>query len=162
MSNLPITPNPDTDLVIERVVDVPVDKVYAAWTTPDSIKQWFAPKPFETTECEIDLRPGGAFHTVMKSPDGELYPNDGCYLEIVPNERLVWTSALAPGFRPKAEEFLPFTAVLLLEAVGENQTKYTAIAIHGDAETTKRHEEMGFFDGWGQVIDQLVAHIQAG
>src|SRR5690242_2821697 len=95
-------PNPSLDLVLERVVDVPRELVWSAWTTPEHIKKWFTPAPWTTIACEIDLRPGGAFRTTMRSPEGEEFPNVGCYLEVVPNERLVWTNALGPGFRPAA------------------------------------------------------------
>jgi uncharacterized protein YndB with AHSA1/START domain len=51
-------------------------------------------------DCEIDLRPGGIFRTTMRSPEGEEFPNFGCYLEVIPNEQLIWTNALQPGYRP--------------------------------------------------------------
>ena len=150
------SPDPSRDLVLERVVDVPPSLVWAAWTQPDHLKRWFAPAPFSTPECEIDLRPGGMFRTVMRSPEGEEFDNVGCYLEVVENERLVFTSVLGPGFRPTVDGDLPFTAVISMEAAGEG-TRYTALAMHGDAETAKRHDEMGFQEGWGAALDQLVA-----
>src|SRR5207244_11313234 len=88
------------DLGRERVVPVPREQVWTAWTTPEHLKPWFTPAPWTTVDCEIDLRPGGIFRTVMRSPEGQEFPNVGCYLEIIPNEKLVWTSALAPGYRP--------------------------------------------------------------
>lgn len=157
------TLNPELDLVLERTVDVPPEKVWAAWTRPELMKQWFTPAPWKTVEVEIDLRPGGLFRTVMASPDGEVMPaGDGCILEVVENRRLVWTTALGPGYRPglpvsggKECDELQFTAVILIEPHG-NGTKYTAIAIHPDAASAKRHAEMGFHDGWGKAFDQLV------
>jgi len=152
------TPDPTLDLVLEREIDVPVELVWEAWTTPDSIKEWFCPKPWSVSSCEIDLRPGGKFNTVMRSPEGQEFPNSGCYLEVVPNQRLVFTDTLLPGFRPAPKPF--FTAALLLAPTATG-TRYTAIAIHGNEETRKQHEEMGFHEGWGSVVDQLVAHIKA-
>ena len=150
--------DPKLDLVLERDIDVPVELVWEAWTTPESIKHWFVPKPWTIVSCEIDLRPGGAFTSVMRSPDGQEFMNSGCYLDIVPKQRMVFTDTLLPGFRPSPKPF--FTAALLLEPKGSG-TRYTAIAIHGNEETRKQHEEMGFHDGWGTVVDQLVAHIKA-
>lgn len=75
-----IKPNPELDLMLERVVDVPLERIWAAWTTPELLLPWFCPLPWKTVACEIDLRPGGRFHTVMKSPEGQTFPNDGCYL----------------------------------------------------------------------------------
>jgi len=155
--------DPDLDLVIEREIDVAPELVWEAWTTPEHLKQWFCPRPWTTPEVELDVRPGGIFRTVMQSPEGERFDNTGCYLEVVPGERLVWTSALEAGFRPAGTNADPmaFTAVLLIEpsAVG---TKYTAIAMHGTKATRDQHEEMGFYDGWNAVIDQMVERIKAG
>ena len=149
--------DPKLDLVLERVVDVPRELVWAAWTQPKHLMKWFTPAPWKTIDCEIDLRPGGIFRTTMLSPEGKEFPTMGCYLEVIQNERLVWTDALHPGYRPAEKPF--FTAVLELEAEGKG-TRYIATAIHGDAATRKRHEEMGFHDGWGKALDQLVAHAK--
>lgn len=158
-------PDPKLDLLFERIIDVPPELVWMAWTTPEHLKKWFTPVPWTTVDCEIDLRPGGIFRTVMRSPEGQEFPNVGCYLEIVPNQKLVWTNALAPGYRPcKPAAAMPcdtftFTAVIALEAHG-NGTKYTALVIHGDEEGRKKHEEMGFHEGWGKALDQLVASVR--
>ena len=148
-------PDPKLDLVLERVVDVPRELVWAAWTKPEHIVHWFAPKPWTTTHCEIDLRPGGILSFTMRSPEGKDFPNIGCILEVVPKERLVWTDALLPGYRPSQKPF--FTAVIALEKQGKG-TRYTATAIHRDEAGRKQHEAMGFHQGWGQCLDQLVAY----
>lgn len=146
--------NPELDLVLERVVDVPPELVWKAWTQPEHLKKWFTPKPWETVDFVIDLKPGGVFSTTMRSPEGEVMPADpGCYLEIVENRKLVFTDALGPGFRPKGEAFM--TAVILLEPEGTG-TRYTAIAMHADSDGKTKHEEMGFLNGWGTALDQLV------
>lgn len=149
--------DPRTDLVLERVVDVPPELVWKAWTQPEHVKQWFTPRPWTTPECEIDLRPGGMFRTLMRSPEGEEFPTIGCYLEIVPPKRLVWTMALGPGYRPmNSRPDVPlFTAVITLEPHGQG-TKYTAVAMHLDEKGRRQHDEMGFYEGWGTAVDQLV------
>jgi uncharacterized protein YndB with AHSA1/START domain len=154
--------DPKLDLVLERVVDVSPELVWMAWTKPEHLKKWFTPAPWTTVECEIDLRPGGVFRTVMRSPEGQDYPNIGCYLEIVPNRKLVWTDALEAGFRPSrldAHLGFRFTASLTLEPQGKG-TKYTAVAMHSDEESRKKHDAMGFQDGWGKVLEQLVEHMK--
>lgn len=150
--------DPALDLVLQRVVPVSPARVWRAWTTPEDLKHWFCPKPWTTPHCEIDLRPGGRFRTVMRGPEGQEMDSTGCYLEVVPHQRLVFTDALGPGFRPNPEPF--FTAFLILEPVGEG-CRYTAIARHGKPETAQQHEAMGFTAGWGTVVDQLVAHALA-
>ena len=121
-------------------------------------------------ECEIDLRVGGRFYTVMQSPEGQRFPNVGCYLEVFPNQKLSWTNALEPGFRPAKQpekspnhecaEFL-MTATITLEAHAKG-TKYTALVQHADTDARIRHEKMGFKEGWGTCLDQLVAIIKRG
>jgi uncharacterized protein YndB with AHSA1/START domain len=149
-------------------VDVPRELIWAAWTTPKLLMPWFCPLPWKTVECNIDLRPGGRFSTTMQSPEGQQFPNVGCYLEIVKNAKLSWTNALEPGFRPaKPPERSPdhecaellMTAIILLET-HEKGTKYTAIAMHTDQASRKRHEDMGFQEGWSTCLDQMVAMIK--
>ena len=162
-------PDPRLDLVLERTVDVPPELVWLAWTTPEHLMPWFTPDPWKTVECEIDLRPGGRFFTVMQSPEGQQFPNVGCYLEVIENRRLTWTNALEPGFRPspmpevgkgpECHELL-FTASIVLEPNGKG-TRYRAIAMHRDEEGRKRHEAMGFAEGWGKALDQLVTYCQS-
>jgi uncharacterized protein YndB with AHSA1/START domain len=150
------------DLSFERVVDVPRELVWRAWTEPQHLMPWFCPLPWKTVECEIDLRPGGMFRTVMLSPEGQKFPGMGCYLEVLKNERLVWTSALLPGFRPAPKgaigttDFL-FTATIELSTQGGG-TRYSATVIHADEDGCKKHAAMGFEDGWGKALDQLVEY----
>jgi len=146
--------DPERDIRLERVLDLPPSQVWAAWTRPELVKQWFCPRPWQVVECEIDLRPGGRFLTVMRGPDGDESRGDGCYLAIVENERLVWTDALGPGYRPNPEPFM--TGEIRLAPEGAGATRYTAIARHATPDLRKQHEEMGFRDGWGKAADQLV------
>lgn len=150
--------DPELDLVLERVIDVPRELVWAAWTRPEHLKHWFCPRPWQLVECELDLRPGGIFRTVMRGPEGEEPEGAGCYLEVVENEKLVWTDALGPGFRPAAEPF--FTAEIRMEPEDRGTTRYTAIARHATPGARKRHEEMGFHEGWGAALDQLVELVK--
>lgn len=152
-----IVVDPKLDLVLDRVIDVPRELVWKVWTTPEHLKHWFCPKPWMVTECEIDPRPGGIFRTVMRGPEGQEFPNLGCYLDVVPNERLVFTDAVLPGYRPSEKPF--FTAVLDLFPQGSG-TRYLAMALHRDEAGRKQHEEMGFHDGWGTVVTQMVDYIK--
>lgn len=156
--------NPALDLVLERTVDVPPALVWKAWTTPEILVKWFTPAPWKTVSVDLDLRPGGIFKAVMQSPEGQVVDHGaGCVLEVVEGSKLVWTSALGPGYRPvKLPEgpgsFL-FTAVITIEAHG-NGTKYTATAIHTDEASATVHRDMGFHEGWGAAFDQLVALVK--
>ena len=157
---------PQLDLLLERIVDVPCELVWDAWTQPEQLKKWFTPAPWTTVDCEIDLRPGGLFRTLMRTPEGEEFPSVGCYLEVMENRKLSWTSVLGPGYRPatlptdeSSCEALAMTAVITLEPHGTG-TKYTALVLHADEASRKRHEDMGFHEGWSTALDQLVAMIR--
>jgi len=149
------------DLVLERTLNAPRDLVWKAWTTPEHLKRWFAPKPYEISELEMDLRPGGIFRLRMTGPDGfdTGHGNAGCVLEVVDGEKLVWTSALGPGFRPaemgEGCESFPMTAVVTFADAGDGKTLYRAVALHKSVTDRDAHEQMGFQDGWGKCADQL-------
>ncbi len=145
------------DLVLERVVDVSPDKVWAAWTEPKHIVNWFTPKPWRTIAAEVDLRPGGKFNSTFKSPDGQVMQNYGCFLEIVPGRKLVFTDCLHEGFRPSGQAFMTAIVEIIPEGRG---TRYRATAMHSTEADVKKHLEMGFVNGWGTALDQLVAYMK--
>jgi uncharacterized protein YndB with AHSA1/START domain len=150
--------DPKLDLVLERIVDVPRELVWKAWTTPEYLKKWFTVGAFTTVDCTIDLRPGGLFHIDLRSPEGDGFSNDNCFLEIVENERLIWTDALVENYRPALEVY--FTGVVLLEPHGTG-TKYTVIAMHKNEEDRNGHEAMQFQENWSKSLDQLVELVKA-
>ncbi|MDX2234559.1 MAG: SRPBCC family protein [Hyphomonadaceae bacterium] len=147
------------DLVISRYLAVPRAKLWRAWSDPALLAQWWCPKPWTTEVRGFDLRPGGIFHTIMRGPNpGEISGGDddaGVFLEVVPMERIVFTSALAPGWRPVAS-WLVMTAVFTMADEGEG-TRYVARCMHKDKADADKHAEMGFFDGWGTCVTQLEA-----
>ena len=157
MTATPAGFDPTLDLLLDRVVDVPRERVWAAWTQPEHLMKWFCPRPWSTVACTIDLRPGGLFATTMRSPEGQEFPNVGCFLEVVPLQRLVFTDTLLPGWRPAPKPFM--TASVALSTAGTG-TRYVAHVMHGGAAERQRHEEMGFATGWSTALDQLVAHAR--
>lgn len=155
MSSTETPASTNRELVLTKILNAPREKVYQGWTDPELMKQWFAPKPWTTPVVQIDLRVGGANLIVMRGPDGNEFPNRGVYLEIVPNERLVFTDAYTAAWEPSQKPF--FTAVLTFEDAGPGKTKYTARARHWTVADCEAHEKMGFHTGWGQCADQLEA-----
>lgn len=148
----------DLDLRLHRVLRAPRRAVWRCWTEPDLLKPWFVPRPHRVTEAILEPRPGGRFFTRMLV-DGADYPNDGSFLEVVPETRLVFTDLLLADWLPAAAPGLGFTAVLTFADHPEG-TEYTALARHGSAATARRHAEMGFHDGWGTAATQLEAFAQ--
>ncbi len=149
------------DLVLERTLKAPRDLVWKAWTDPALLKQWFAPRPYEITELDLDLRPGGAFRIRMAGPDGfdTGHGNPGCILEVIDRERLSWTSALGPDYRPaelgEGCESFPMTAIITFADAPGGGTLYRAVALHKSAADRDMHANMGFEDGWGTCAAQL-------
>ena len=156
----------DLDLVLERTLNAPRDLVWKAWTNPEHLKRWFAPRPYEITEVEMDLQPGGIFRIRMTGPDGfdTGHGNPGCMLEIVEGEKLSWTNALGPGYRPaemgEGCESFPMTAIVTLADSGDGRTLYRAVALHANLKDRDTHEQMGFQDGWGTCAAQLEELVQ--
>lgn len=144
------------ELMLTRIIDAPPAKVYRAWTEPELMKQWFAPLPFTTPLVETDVRPGGSSLVVMQDPEGMEYPNRGVYLEVVENEKLVFTDAYTSAWQPSEKPFM--TAILTFENV-DGKTRYTARVMHWSEEDRVAHEQMGFHEGWGQCADQLAALV---
>ena len=142
------------DLVLTRLIDAPREKLYRAWTEPELLEQWFAPLPYTTPRAELDVRPGGASLVVMRGPDGVEMTNRGIYLEVIPNERLVFTDAYVKAWEPAEKPFM--TVILTFEDKG-GKTQYTALVRHWTAADCETHEKMGFHQGWGQCADQLAA-----
>ena len=152
-----MTLDPALDLVLTREINAPREILYTCWTTPEHLVHWFVPKPHRVTACALDVRPGGKCNTTF-DVDGTIMENNGVYLEVIANEKLVFTDTYTEGWKPKPEPFM--TAILTFEDIGDGRTRYTAVARHRTAEAAKNHAEMGFFDGWGTVVDQLEAYAQ--
>jgi uncharacterized protein YndB with AHSA1/START domain len=146
----------DRELVLSRVIAAPPAALYRAWTEPALMVRWFAPLPWTTTHAETDVRPGGASLVVMRGPDGAEFPSRGVYLEVVPNERLVFTDAFTAAWEPSGKAFM--TVILSFEPVAGG-TRYTARARHWSVADREAHEQMGFHAGWGKATDQLEALV---
>ncbi|MDP9570622.1 SRPBCC family protein [Agrobacterium cavarae] len=145
------------ELVLMREIDAPREKIFRAWTDPQLLKQWFCPKPWGVSHAELDVRTGGSSVIVMTGPNGEVVDNRGVYLEVVPNEKIVFTDAFKTAWIPSEKPFM--TGIVLLEPLGDGKTKYTAMARHWTEEDKKTHEAMGFHEGWGAATDQLAALV---
>src|SRR3989338_3017580 len=122
---------PTLDLVLTRDIDAPREVLYACWTQPEHLVHFFVPKPHRVTACTLD---------------------------VIPNEKLVFTDTYTAGWKPAPEPFM--TAIITFEDIGNGRTRYTAIARHRNPETAQTQKYMGFYDGWGTVVDQLEAYAK--
>ncbi len=150
--------DPALDLSLTREIALPPAVLFACWTQSQHIPQFFVPKPHRVLACHIDLRVGGAFNTTF-DVDGAVMQNNGVWLEIVQDKKLVFTDAYTEGWKPAPEPFM--TAIITLDDLGDNRSRYTAIARHRSAEAAETHRQMGFYQGWGTVVDQLEAYARS-
>ncbi len=88
-----------------------------------------------------------------RAPRATTIPNPGVYLEVVENEKLVFTDAYTTAWEPSEKPFM--TAIVTFEDLGDGKTRYTARVRHWTVDDREAHEKMGFHEGWGQCADQL-------
>ena len=146
--------NPLHELTLTRLIAAPRHAVWRCWTEPELLKQWFTPRPWTTPVVETDVGAGGSSYFLFRGPEGQEFPNRGVYLEVVPNERLVFTDAYTEAWVPSAKPFMTGVIMFSDEA---GKTRYVASVRHWNAEDRAQHEAMGFHDGWGKATDQLEA-----
>jgi uncharacterized protein YndB with AHSA1/START domain len=157
----PIPFDPRLDFAIERFIDAPPRLVWEALTTPAHVSEWYMPREWgRVADCEMDVRPGGIFRINIAVGEGPEVPNIGCFLDVVPMERLVWTSMLFPGYRPAVFDDIPITAVVTIQAVGAG-TRYIFTALHRSEADRETNRISGFQQGTEIAIDQMVEHILA-
>jgi uncharacterized protein YndB with AHSA1/START domain len=149
-----IAPTIPRELVIGRILDAPRSAVWRCWTEPDLLMRWFTPAPWKTVAADIDVRPGGASRIVMRSPEGQDFPNVGVYLAVEPGVRLVFTDAFTSAWVPSEKPFMVGEILLADEGA---RTRYVGRALHWTDADVKTHDEMGFHPGWGAAADQLEA-----
>lgn len=159
--NPPFPFDPKTDFAIERVIDAPTRLVWEALTKPEHLQAWYMPKAWgRVSNAELDLRPGGIIRIDIAVGDGPDIPNLGCVLEVVPMQRLVWTSMLFPGYRPAVFDDIPITAIMTMAAEGSG-TRYVFTALHRNEADLRTNKESGFYQGTEIAIDQFVEHVIA-
>jgi uncharacterized protein YndB with AHSA1/START domain len=154
-----ITLDPKLDFAIERTIDAPVRLVWETLTKAEHLKEWYMPKPWgRVARAELDLRPGGIVSIDIAVGEGQVAPNVGCILEVVPEQRLVWTSMLFPGYRPAVFDDIPITAIMTMKGEGSG-TRYVFTALHRNEADFKTNKESGFYEGTMIAVDQFVAHV---
>lgn len=158
-----MTQNNPQELHITRVLNAPLERVWRAWTETSELQKWWGPYGVTNPTCEWDVSVGGAIYIVMLAGDelgelkGQEWPMRGTFTEIVPREKLVFTSAALADGKPILESLCTVT----FESQGQGgQTKFT---LH--VQVTKTTPEAagalaGMEAGWGQSIDKLAEQVR--
>ena len=136
------------ELVLTRVFDAPRALLFKVWTDPEHVAQWWGPYGFKTTIEEMDIRPGGRWRYSMRGPDGNDYPFDGAYLEIVEPERLIFD-----GVIQKDPAQGVWTEVTFVDEGGK--TKVTVRQLYSFQSDATRGAPIG----WNQQLDRLVSYL---
>jgi uncharacterized protein YndB with AHSA1/START domain len=145
------------DFTVSRFIKARRSVVWQAWTVPTHLEQWWCPAPMTCKVMGLDARHGGAFEIVMRGPNGEEMSQTGAFLDIVPEARLIFTTALTAEWRPAATP-LPITAIISMADEGEG-TRYETRVLYKDADERRKLGEMRFEAGWSLAIDQLEALV---
>jgi uncharacterized protein YndB with AHSA1/START domain len=152
--------NPDLDLTLQRVIHAPRATVWDAWTDPSRLAQWWVPAPTVVRIDRLDVRPGGAFVSRVSDDGVEFAPHvDASFVVVDQFERLVFTNAIDSQWRPASPDPVAMVAEIVLGDHPDG-TDYRLVVRHGDPAARTRHEQLGFFDGWGTVTEQLAALVE--
>ena len=157
---LSLTARGDREIVMTRVFDAPRTLVFDAWTKPELLTRWFGRHDWTVPVCEIDLRPGGTYHYVMRGPDGTEIVMRGVYREVVRPERLVTSEAFdgfsEVGWRPEDE-----TVTVAVFAEQDGKTTWTATVVYSSEEV--RDAALGLSEAWtgmGESLDRLAEVVR--
>lgn len=143
--------NDDRELIIERTISAPARLLFEAYSQPQHLMRWFGPKGYPLTLCEVDFRVGGRFRFAMTGPDGrQNTPFGGRYLEIVPDQKIVYTNAFE---QPDAPQMV-VTVTFVEDGV---KTRLTMRTLFESAAMKAEHVKLGFVEGVGSGLDQLEA-----
>lgn len=146
----------DAVIVLARVYDAPCELVWKAITDPQHVAQWFGGAGFSSPVCEMDVRPGGHWRHVMRAPNGMEFPVNSVFLEVVPPQRLVWSTdnpeAVAAG-KPVN------VTTVTLEARGA-QTHWLMVARFGSLADRDLAVRMGFGNLVAQGAERMAAVLQ--
>lgn len=151
---LELTTPSELEIVIEREFAAPPELVFAAWTEPHHVKQWWGPHGFTTTLCEIDLRPGGALRIEMLGPDGTIYPITGTYREVTRPSRLVYDEIFGCLGRPDLSSLV--TVSFARSAGGTHVTVHTLCMSRAHRDGLI---EVGVERGWTQTFERLASYL---
>jgi uncharacterized protein YndB with AHSA1/START domain len=160
------------DFAIFRVLEAPRERVWAALTDPEQMKEWWTPATFTMIAMNMDFRPGGFFHMGMRSGEGYKMWGKFVYQEIVPPVRLVFINSFSNAAGDIARHPIMPTwpmetlATLTLDDEAGGKTKVTVRWVPHNASDVERKTfdagHVGLKATWNGIFDRIATHIAKG
>ena len=156
-------PGLQKDIVIERVFDLPVSRVWQAWTEPEYFKKWWGPKGFTCPYSSMEARVGGKYLNCMRGPDGKEYWSTGEVKELDPGKKLVITDHFSDekgNIKPASEYGMPgnWPKELLITVSLEGTNGTTKFNMQHEVIPDEMREEC--IKGWNESLDKLEENIK--
>ena len=151
----------DRLITVTHIFAAPRHMVWDAWTIPEQMEQWYGPEGFSARIERNDVVPGGKWRSVLIGPDGQEYPSEGMFFDVVVGQKLVSTDDFADDFKKDADIDLPegMVTTVLFEDV-DGGTKVTVQIKHPTVEERKKHESFGVIPGWESMLGCLEQFLQ--
>jgi len=149
----------EQEFVVERQFAAPPTLMFQVFTQPEHLKRWWAPQPYTLPVCTVDLRPDGIWHYCMRSPEGQNHWARSVYNEIVPPEKLVYTSTFADEHANPIEG-IPEHLTTVIFAQEADKTRVTARIQFASPEALKIAIDMRMQEGMNMTWDYLVSYVQ--
>ena len=151
------------DIVINRVFDLPISKVWKAWTDADEFKKWWGPKDFTCPSSKMEAKVGGKYLSCMRGPDGKEYWSTGVVKELVPERKLVVTDSFSDekgNITSGSEYGLPgnWPKELLISVYFEEADGATKLKLRHEGVPTEMRDEC--INGWHESLDKLETNIK--
>ncbi|MGG1661790.1 SRPBCC domain-containing protein [Brevibacillus sp. NRS-1366] len=166
MSSKMISKVEGQELVLERIFNAPRELVFKAFSEAEHLKNWWGPRGWTLTVCNVDFRPGGIWHYCMKCIDenqGDFYGFESwgkaVYQEIVEAEKIVYIDYFSDAEGNEAEG-MPSSDITMIFEEHEGKTKLVSRAKYASAEALKKVMEMGMEQGITETWDRLDEHLQ--
>lgn len=146
------TPKNEPLLVMTRQFSAPREVVWKVMTQPQFVQRWYGGHGFSNPRCEMDVRPGGRWSHLMRTPDGSEFPAEFVFLEVVPPQRLVWRSA---DFETSSGAHCNVMTVTLTEGADADTTEWRLVVRFKTLDDREAAGSIGFVDVLSQGCERV-------
>lgn len=150
-------------IVIDRVLNLPLNKVWKAWTEPEGFKKWWGPEDYTCPSSEVDFRVGGKYLHCMRSSNGDEFWSTGVYKEIIPYKKQVFTDSFSDeegNVIPASAHNMPgeWPLELLITVIFEENGEKTKLKLQHEGIPDEMRDDC--IKGWNESLDKLERNIK--